>query len=335
MSAPRISVVLPVYNGAAYVARAVASILAQTQRDFELIAIDDGSTDDTTRILRAFDDRRLQVLQQENRGLPTTLNRALTLCRGEYIARQDHDDLSHPERLARQVAFMDAHPRCALLGTRADIHVDDQPTGRAHDHPLGNEALQFALLFDNPFVHSSVMLRRASLSPVGGYSSDPARQPEDFELWSRIARQHAVANLPERLVTYREVAGSLSRVSVRPFTHRLVRLSAENLAFRLGVEEPSADLTDLAALHHGAFELLSERPSLRRALTAMVQASRCIDPRGESAELARELALRRRWIIRQYALRSALAQRGLSRLRALRERLRDGRRELARARHMR
>ncbi len=131
----------------------------------------------------------------------------------------------------KQVEFLDAHPDHALVGTRAEIWVGDKPTGRFHDHPTEDAELRFALLFNNYFVHSSVMMRKAALDEVGVYTTDRSRQPpEDYELWSRIARRFRVANLPERLTIYREVPTSMSREGADPFKEKLILISAENLA---------------------------------------------------------------------------------------------------------
>jgi glycosyltransferase involved in cell wall biosynthesis len=323
LSQPRVSVVLPVYNGAADVRRAIDSILSQTFRDLELIVIDDGSTDATPRILDEIGDPRVRVFHQRNCGLPATLNRAIELCRADYVARQDHDDLALPTRLERQVSFMDAHTDCGLLGTRAEIHVGDVASGRAIDHPLHHPALCFELLFDSPFVHSSVMLRKTVLEAAGGYSTDPARQPpEDYELWSRIARGCRVANLPERLQIYREVPDSLSRVARRPFEQRLVLLSAENLAHCLGAPTPTPDMIDLAALTHSAFDRVSARPDLGRLLSLVERAAERIDPHGSSRELAQHVVQRQRCLWLQYRLRSRLAQNMLRIFRAARRRVR-------------
>jgi hypothetical protein len=321
VSSPRVSVVLPVYNGAAYVERAIASVLEQTFVDFELIVIDDGSTDRTARVLATISDLRLHVVSQPNRGLSATLNRGIALARGVYVARQDHDDLSLPTRLAQQVAFMDAHPRCALLGTRAEIYEGDVSVGRFHDHALSHEALRFELLFDNPFVHSSVMLRHTALTALGGYTTDPARQPpEDYELWSRIARSERVANLPQRLVIYREVASSLSRVSARPFLHKQLLLGSENLAHLLGETAPTVAMLDLVALHHSAFDMLSAQPDLHHILLLIERAAQALDPSRTNGELSVLVAKKRRWLRRQYYLRGPLAQRALTQWRSLRAR---------------
>lgn len=271
MSQPPVSIILPVFNGAADIAQSIDCMLAQTFGDFELIVIDDGSTDDTAAVVDGFTDPRLRFVRQSNRGLAAALNRGIELARGTYLARQDHDDISRQDRLACQVAYMQAHPDCALLGTWAEIWRDDAPSGRNHDHPTDDAALRFELLFNNPFVHSSVMLRADLVRAAGGYATDPARQPpEDYELWSRLARHHRVANLPERLVIYREVPTSISRNT--SFQDKLVLIGAENLAAATGAANPSRDMWDIAALTHGAAHLVSPRPSLRRMARLLAQA---------------------------------------------------------------
>lgn len=277
MTAPLVSVVLPVYNGAADVRKAVDSILSQTFGDFELILINDGSKDNSAEVLESIVDPRIRLFHQENRGLAGTLNRGIGLARGRYIARQDQDDLSHPERFARQVAFLEANPDHGMVGSAAEIWVGDTPTDRAHDHPTNHGALSFELLFNNPFVHSSIMMRKATVDGVGGYTTDPARQPpEDYELWSRMARAARVANLPERLLIYREVPASMSRTGPNPFLERLVLICAENLSMVLGQTTPSREVMDVAALTHSAFHRLSASPNIDRMCTAVREAGRIL-----------------------------------------------------------
>lgn len=278
MNAPRVSVVLPVYNGAQYLRAAVESILAQTFVDFECIIIDDGSRDDSATVAAAFTDPRIHLHRQENIGLAATLNRGITLSRGRYIARQDQDDLSDPRRLALQTAFMDSHPDCALLGTRATIMVDDAPTNRFHDHPLDDKVLKLDLLFNNPFVHSSVMMRRDMVLEIGGYTTEPARQPpEDYELWSRLSRRWAVANLGQRLLHYREVSGSMSRNGENPFLDKLLLISAENIALAAGLPSVSVAAADAAALIHVAPQRLSPGVDIKAILSVVHRAAASID----------------------------------------------------------
>ena len=211
-SLPLVSVIFPVYNGAAYLREAIESILAQTYSNFELIIINDGSKDDSAMIIEQFRDPRIRFYSQVNQGLAATLNRAIGLTQGEYVARQDQDDISLPQRFEKQVAFLQTHPDHGMVGTWAEIWEGDKKTPRMHKHPAETAALKFALLFDNQFVHSSMMICRKVFDKVGLYSIDKTRQPpEDYELWSRVVREFEVANIPEPLVVYREMPGSMSR----------------------------------------------------------------------------------------------------------------------------
>lgn len=278
MSVPSVSVLFPVYNGAPYLRDAIGCILNQTYDDFEIIIVDDGSNDNSSSIVQKFDDPRIRFFAQENIGLAATLNRAIKLSRGKYLARQDQDDLSLPERFEKQVAFLDAHPNYGMLGTWSEIWEGTNRTERAHRHPADSLILKFDLLFDNPFVHSSVMLRKTVFDKVGLYSTDKCRQPpEDYELWSRIARHFDVANIPEVLHTYREVPKSMSRNGINPFMDRVVNISIENLAFAAGRDQPDQTIVDLAALVHGAYHRVSSKPSLKDISSFLIEVADRMD----------------------------------------------------------
>lgn len=303
---PVVSVVLPVYNCPRYVGQAMESILAQTYRDFELVVIDDGSDDETPDIVRRYTDPRVRVITQQNEGLARALNRGISLARGRYIGRQDQDDFSFPERLAKQVAFLDAHPKCALVGTWAEIWLEGMRTERVHAHPSESVDLKFELLLNNPFVHSSVMIRKAALDRIGMYSTDPGRQPpEDYELWSRIAREFDVANLPEVLHMYREVPGSMSRLGPSPFLDHLVTICAENIAWAARVEPTDAQVVNIAALVHDADHRVQGRPDFGAMRDILRRAATRVAP-GEGQRFARDAgrlvdALRNRARERRYA----------------------------------
>jgi glycosyltransferase involved in cell wall biosynthesis len=290
-SNPAVSVVLSVRNGGSDLPIALDTILKQSFADLELIAVNNGSTDGTREFLDQIADPRVRVFHQEDKGLAAALNRGISLARGRYIARQDHDDLADPSRIAKQVAFLDANPEHALVGTRAEIWIGDRPSGRFHDHPTENEILQFDLLFNNPFVHSSVMMRKSALDRVGSYTTDPARQPpEDYELWSRISRHHRVANLPERLTVYREVPSSMSRAGARPFLEKLVTISAENLAYATGASAPRQVHIDIAALIHGAETLIPQKPDFDAMCAVIAEAGKRIGGGRPRPELAQRIA---------------------------------------------
>lgn len=251
---PSISVVLPVYNGAAYIKAAIDSILAQSYSDFELIIINDGSNDESDAIIRAFTDARISYFQQENRGLAATLNVAIDIAHGEFIARQDQDDISAANRLQVQVDFLRTNPAVGMVGSNAEIWVQGKKTDRLLEHPANDALIHFALLFDNPFVHSSVMIRRSVFGQIGGYSEDKSRQPpEDYELWSRIAREFSLANIPENLLAYCEVPNSMSRSGLNPFQDKLIKISSENIAWCTGRDVDAPEIVAASRLAHGVY----------------------------------------------------------------------------------
>jgi glycosyltransferase involved in cell wall biosynthesis len=214
--APAVSILMGVRDGARWLRDAVESVWAQTCGDLELIVVDDGSTDATPDLLASFRDPRLRVERQLRAGLARALNRSLGLARGPLIARLDADDLALPERIARQRAFLDAHPEVGVLGTGArEVDADGREL-RTIRPPQDDRAIRRALIRRNPFVHSSMMMRRALVEQVGGYDpSFPVAQ--DYDLWLRLSGVTRMANLPEPLVVRRLVPGrvTLERDSAR------------------------------------------------------------------------------------------------------------------------
>ena len=254
---PTLSVILPVYNGLPYLEEAINSVLNQSFKDFELIIINDGSTDGSVAVIEKFNDFQIRFLQQENQGLAATLNRAIALSDGKYIARQDQDDISFPLRLEKQVTFLEANPDVGMVGTGAEIWVGNDKTDRRLEHATDDALIKFGLLFNNLFVHSSVMIRRSVIEKVGGYSEDKSRQPpEDYELWSRVAREFKLANLPEVLMAYREVQGSMSRTGINPFVPNLIRISAENIAWASGWSIDSPEVVAISRWSHGVYDAI-------------------------------------------------------------------------------
>jgi glycosyltransferase involved in cell wall biosynthesis len=272
---PSVTVLLPVYNGAAYVQRAIASVLQQTYRDFELLIVDDGSTDDTPALLAALDDPRVRVVSHaHNQGLTCTLIEGVQLAQGELLARQDADDWSHPRRLDRQVQFLTRHPQVCLVGTQARV-VDERGRARGRaSRPLAYPSILWTHLFDNAFVHSSVLVRRSAIEAVGGYDRAFA-VAEDFELWSRVAWAGPVANLPERLIAFRRHAASVTQGSELRLTsiEENRRIIARNVRAQLGADSASEAELDLLARYRqgltaqevGDFVVLTRR-LLRRFL---------------------------------------------------------------------
>ncbi|AVT82855.1 glycosyltransferase family 2 protein [Rhodopseudomonas palustris] len=240
---PKVSVIMPVRDGERWVAEAIRSVQNQTFRDFELLVIDDGSADATPAILAdaAAADSRIAVLTQHRNGLVAGLNRGLSAARAPLIARLDADDIALPDRLARQVDYMAAHPDVVLLGGWATI-IDEngQPKGREM-RPSPND-LRATLMNKSPFIHPTVMLRAEAARRVGGYHA-AFEAGEDYDFWLRLADIGELAILPELLIRYREHSSSVTRTRQlrQIYSARLAKLAAA--ARRAGQPDPSATLT--------------------------------------------------------------------------------------------
>ena len=195
---------MAVHNGEPYVGAAVDSVLTQKFRDLELIVVDDGSTDRSAEIVRQHADPRIRLISNaRNLGLAPSLNVGLAEARGEFIARLDADDVALPHRLARQVAFMEANPRVALLGSwYAEMAADGTP-GAHRRFPTEHWDLRWHLCLYCPFVHSAVLWRRALVAERAGQYDERLAYSMDFDLWRRIAAQLEVANVPETLLYLR------------------------------------------------------------------------------------------------------------------------------------
>jgi glycosyltransferase involved in cell wall biosynthesis len=300
MSAVEVSVVVPVYKGVATLKSALDSVLEQVGVNMEVIVIDDGSPDESYKVVEALacgaKGQAIKLIRQKNQGLAKTLNIGVERANAPFIARQDQDDLMVYGRLKRQLEHLVNDPDCAMVGTWAQIYVGEEPTKRFHLHPTQSDALKLFLLFDNPFVHSSVLLRKSAIDAVGGYTTDPERQPpEDYELWSRISRQFELANLPAVLTVYREMPNSMSRVGVDPFRDKVLKISAENLhhyvSSRYTLQQclilsglyrgvPGANLSmsprdALAMIEFAASQILIGRPSPSDEFTEVLANMRC------------------------------------------------------------
>jgi glycosyltransferase involved in cell wall biosynthesis len=257
-----VSVVMAVYNDARSVRAAVHSILEQTFGDFEFVIVDDGSTDGSGAILEemARADGRIRLLKNaKNLGQTPSLNRGIEMTSGRYIARMDADDLSLPERLARQVAFLNSSPEVGLLGARALIVNRRGKPLRALDYPTDDEGIQARLMVKSSFCHGAVMIRRAALEAVGMYR--PAfRLAQDMDLWLRISERSRVANLSDVLYHLRLTPASAN-----------VRRNAEQTAYvelarRLARErrETGGEQTDLEDAARAIEREFDERKWLAR-----------------------------------------------------------------------
>jgi glycosyltransferase involved in cell wall biosynthesis len=247
VTAPRVTVFVPVYNRAHVLRETLDSVLAQTFGDFELLVLDDGSSDGSPDVARAVGDPRVRVeVHAQNRGIPATRNHGLDLARGEYLAVVDSDDVSLPERLAVQVAWLDAHPDVAALGSWA-LRTD--ASGRRVEAPLlrptAPRVLAGRMLFASCFKSPTVMARTQVLRAYR-YREELVLA-SDIDLWARISARHALANLPRFLVRYR--AGGVSHRSDAP-RRAMRRIIAESLLAELGAACDERDLENHVQLRN-------------------------------------------------------------------------------------
>lgn len=209
---PLVSVLMPTHNAAAFVAASVASLFAQTFRDFELVIVDDGSTDTTLDILAGIEDPRLTVIASpENLGPVHARNRAFAQARGRYIAALDADDLCHPDRFARQVAYLDSHPDVVLVSTAASVIEGDRIRFDPMVRRTSPALIDWLLLTRNPLIWSSAMFRADAAHRLSPFTRPERRYAEDFDLYHRLRPFGAIARIDEDLVTYREHPGGMSK----------------------------------------------------------------------------------------------------------------------------
>ena len=244
---PRVSVVIPVYNRERYVREAIESILAQTFRDFELVLIDDGSTDRSLEVMSAYADPRIRVVSNaRNLGIPQTRNRGLELATGDYLAWLDSDDHACPDRLEREVAFLDANPGIALVGSwTGAMDADSRPLKKVKTLPTSPGEVWAQLLFRCCILQYSVMARTDVLRQYGFCEDFPVSQ--DFDLFVRLGERHKMANIPRVLARRRLHGGRVTRERVALVKEKNLEIVAKQLA-ALGVEYTAEDLENHFAL---------------------------------------------------------------------------------------
>jgi len=217
---PKVTVLMPVYNGEKYLCESIESIINQIFFDFEFIIIDDGSNDKSLEIIKSYQDSRIKVFHNShNLGITKTLNIGLQSARGEYIARMDCDDISLTERLATQVSFLDNNLNITVVGSYMDmIDAESNDLENQYQYPLNHDDIVNSMLSCNPMGHPSVMFRYLGIMNVGGYHFKEEWQgvsTEDYDLWLRlIANNYKLANLPQSLIKYRYHENSLTTKAI-------------------------------------------------------------------------------------------------------------------------
>jgi glycosyltransferase involved in cell wall biosynthesis len=240
---PEVSVVLPVYNAERYLRQAVESVLRQTLGDFELICIDDGSTDGTLAILREYEraDARVRVISRANTGVSRAANEGTAAARAPLLARMDGDDICMPERLEKQAAYLHENPDCVLVASQVVvIDGDGGVVGPRPDTGYGHEEIDRALLDRGwPVVHPSVMVRTRAVRNVGGYP-DGVAVHEDHDLFLRLAEVGRLHTLPDVLLHYRQHFSGATLRSKREERERLMRRIVREACARRGIPVPPA-----------------------------------------------------------------------------------------------
>ena len=207
---PLVSVVMSIYNTERYLTQAIESILSQTLGNFELILVNNGSTDKTSQIIYKFkkEDKRIRLINNRKKlRIGESLNNAIDQAKSDIIARMDPDDISLPNRLEVQYAFIQTHPNVAIVGN--DIIIIDE-YGKVigkRTYPTTSNGLKKMLFRYSSFAHPTVMFKKQPFKEVGGY--DPDKHPcEDIDLWFRLGRNHAFASIPFFLLKYRVLINS-------------------------------------------------------------------------------------------------------------------------------
>ncbi len=201
---PNVSVLMSVHNGERYLAQSIDSLLEQTYQDFEIILIDDASTDSSPDIIQQYDvDNIKYIRNQENIGLTKSLNKGLELAQGNYIARMDADDVSLPKRFDEQVRFLDHHPEIGVVGSSCVlIDEENEPVG-TYQLPTNDLEIRWRCMLANPFAHPSVMVRKTVLDENGLRYDESYRCAQDYELWSRLLLYTQGTNFEEPFLWYR------------------------------------------------------------------------------------------------------------------------------------
>lgn len=200
LHAPKLSVVMAVFNEKDQVAKTIQSILNQDFKDFEFIIIDDGSTDETFSIIERFDDLRIRLFRQKNQGLANSLNNGIGVARAKYIARIDGDDTAYKNRFSLQLNFLENNIGIGMVGSYAKVKDASSGATFIYKPPTDYKNIKICMLRDNPMIHSSLMFRKQAYDKIGGYNPKN-KLYEDYDFCIRMADNYQICNLPLVLVT--------------------------------------------------------------------------------------------------------------------------------------
>lgn len=246
MRGPKVSIIMSVYNAEKFVSETIDSILCQSFTDFEFLIVDDGSTDKTFKVISSFSDPRLKVRRNKiNLGYIRNLNLLISLAKGEYIARQDADDISLPRRLEKQVRLLDKKSEIGVCGTNAVFFGEKR---RKTSIPTNDADIKAYMIFRNPFIHSSVMIRGCILKEDKNLIYDSDYYPsEDYDLWFKISLEYKLVNLPNALLRIRWHDNNVSLLNekIQINNANQIRHKAIECSLSFGMNEEEKRLHDL------------------------------------------------------------------------------------------
>jgi glycosyltransferase involved in cell wall biosynthesis len=233
---PKLSIILPTYNGEKYLERAIKSVLVQSYRDFELIIIDDCSTDRTPLLIQKYAqlDKRVRPLRNShNLGIQKTLNHGLNEATGEFIARIDDDDFwTDTNKLKNQIEFLESNPDHVLVGTAVIVVDENSKELLRYQNPLADAEIRNVILYRNCFAHASVVFRRLPAVAAGGYSELPlTHRVEDYDLWLKLGTMGKFANLPDYALGFTMRSGSISWSNKRAQLRQAIAIIERYKAF--------------------------------------------------------------------------------------------------------
>lgn len=261
---PALTVLMPVFNSEKYLSEAIDSILWQTFQDFEFIIIDDGSSDRSATIIQSYTDPRIRFYtNKKNIGISATLNKGIELATAQWIARMDADDISYPERLEKQLAYLEANPDCAMVSTLTRV-ISETGTVLRIDR-IKSEHIYYNLAFICWIYHSTVLFSKAAVKAAGMYT---ATYSEDFELFWQISRKYRIHNLPTILLDYRVTNQSLHQVLKRnEYEEAQQEQVLRNLRYYAG-SDYTIPASFVSCFRHN-FEPLKEELSLRKIIACV------------------------------------------------------------------
>lgn len=203
MGFPKVTVLMAVYNGEKFLRPSIESVLSQTYADFEFLIIDDASSDGTLEIINSYKDPRIRIIcNEKNQGTGFSRNKGILNSKGEYIAVLDADDIMYPERIAKQVLFLDEHPEIVLIGGAYDVIDQEGRWVQAIFHPTESIVIRWKLLFNNPIATSTTMFRKYAALEVGGYDQN-LRIAEDYAFYVKLAEKYLISQIREKISAYR------------------------------------------------------------------------------------------------------------------------------------